>query len=1013
MAQISANVKAISLPAMVVDICKVQAVAETVTKIGSGVQSSHVQSSRVHIGMFAQQFVSNDDITAPAASTGNYTVKLAAEQIMCVSCLLPADSQSFCVSETQGAVTVLKPQTTVLSKKGDDICRLTPSIQVKVLFLSPAEIALNASIPSITQARVTHVFTACIPLTQLLQHLSTQGTSMVEVVTCEDNNTTWQLHLSLADGNLMQQNYFQNSMSQQLDLIKAHESFMQLRMGRPCETLLQLVTGLTQARQERKQACEAVLKRFTDAEMPVTWELQMSRSLGATVNTDGSVEGAKICGQGMELLRVGAIAGDQSEQSFLQMVNCLASVAVKIAQEADVPIHYDNATNVTSFDTDLFHTANTEFVRVHGRQALVHELMWKCQENVVSRNTYGNDPLYATELQPTQVEINGTGSGRVDFQSKVILLKNKAGEDQSVVTGLGPGERNFWDCEDDANELAAMKSLCLAYGKKEFLQSIEHALFTFFPPDVIQASKTIIQLATEVHTHINENNRQATQMPQQKPQQNNTLMQTGINLTTDPQEIRQHVNFENLSIQTLQNAITTAGKNHQSFDNMSCCSLLAKAPQIASSTVSSSESLLPMNNLSVANFFRFWSSESSGLNGHSVFRGDVGCKNVCWTSVAIDKKTNDNTTNTNNVQINNVQTNNVQTNNVQTNNNKTQNIKTNIPVVITLFAKTSNIYEGTGIARTSSANAAQIATLQVTMGNPSPARLALQKKIDNVPLNTAMASNIKSSLHAMEITQKMQSNVSTISNALMMTCLQSQEISETSAPSINAIQSFSLEAGDEKDRTKDQLQAMLNTMFYCVALSAGDLGTMFSVDMCESKDDPSTIMQTGLNLTTDPEEIRRQQMIDNTKILPGTCFMTNLLHTHAKIAFAAPLNSDEKSRLRTAGAYLALNQYDAETYTRKIKTSFMPLVFRQSMSLCPINNILMPLSAVQMRNIKSLNCGLFAKGHHVPPTNGIKYTSHNEIAANITTIYTNACHVIGSCPVITGTGFSDGLMIAY
>ena len=206
MAQISANVKAISLPAMVVDICKVQAVAETVTKIGSGVQSSHVQSSRVHIGMFAQQFVSNDDITAPAASTGNYTVKLAAEQIMCVSCLLPADSQSFCVSETQGAVTVLKPQTTVLSKKGDDICRLTPSIQVKVLFLSPAEIALNASIPSITQARVTHVFTACIPLAQLLQHLSTQGTSMVEVVTSEDNNTTWQLHLSLADGNLMQQN---------------------------------------------------------------------------------------------------------------------------------------------------------------------------------------------------------------------------------------------------------------------------------------------------------------------------------------------------------------------------------------------------------------------------------------------------------------------------------------------------------------------------------------------------------------------------------------------------------------------------------------------------------------------------------------------------------------------------------------------------------------------------------------------------------------------------------------
>ena len=47
MAQISANVKAISLPAMCVDICKVQAVAETETKIGYGVQSPHVQSSHL------------------------------------------------------------------------------------------------------------------------------------------------------------------------------------------------------------------------------------------------------------------------------------------------------------------------------------------------------------------------------------------------------------------------------------------------------------------------------------------------------------------------------------------------------------------------------------------------------------------------------------------------------------------------------------------------------------------------------------------------------------------------------------------------------------------------------------------------------------------------------------------------------------------------------------------------------------------------------------------------------
>ena len=248
----------------------------------------------------------------------------------------------------------------------------------------------------------------------------------------------------------------------------------------------------------------------------------------------------------------------------------------------------------------------------------------------------------------------------------------------------------------------------------------------------------------------------------------------------------------------------------------------------------------------------------------------------------------------------------------------------------------------------------------------------------------------------------------------MSTSLASGEIKETVAPCISAIQSYSLQG--KPNPTEAELKTMLTTMFYCVSLSVGDVGTMYSFNMSESK--PNTLMQTGLNSTNlnsaDPEQIRNQ-MIDDSKILPGTSFMKNLLNDAeiAKIALAAPLNAAEVARLRTAGAYLALNKVNAETCLKTTNSSFMPLFFRQAMSLCPINHVLMPLTGVQMRNIQSLSCGLFAKGPQVPPTNGHQYTTHDEIAANISTIYTNSCNVIGSCPVITGTGFSDSLMIVY
>jgi hypothetical protein len=156
-------------------------------------------------------------------------------------------------------------------------------------------------------------------------------------------------------------------------------------------------------------------------------------------------------------------------------------------------------------------------------------------------------------------------------------------------------------------------------------------------------------------------------------------------------------------------------------------------------------------------------------------------------------------------------------------------------------------------------------------------------------------------------------------------------------------------------------------------------------------------------------------MIDNSSILPGACFLKNLLSDAevVNIAIAAPLSPLEVARLRTAGAFLALNKFKSETYLKNMNSSFMPLVFRQAMSLCQVNNVLMPLSSVQMRNIQSLKYGLFAKGPQVPPNNNVRYTTHDEIAANISTIYTHSCNVIGSCPVVTGTGFSDSLMIVY
>jgi hypothetical protein len=228
-------------------------------------------------------------------------------------------------------------------------------------------------------------------------------------------------------------------------------------------------------------------------------------------------------------------------------------------------------------------------------------------------------------------------------------------------------------------------------------------------------------------------------------------------------------------------------------------------------------------------------------------------------------------------------------------------------------------------------------------------------------------------------------------------------------PCVNAIQSFSLDAGDNP-LTHRQATTVLNSMFYWVGLSLGDLGSCYSV----KGEDHSKTQSLAL---TDPEQIRAA-IIQNAPLLPGICFMKgSLFEPHAKIAVASPLNEKTKERLFTLGGYLALNQFDGKTYVECTPT-VTPLFFRQALTQCPLptdpsRQMWVPLSSIQTRKMETLSRGLFAKGYLVHPENGIKYTTGDEICANMNTIYQNACQVTGVCPVIKGTGFSNASMLVY
>ena len=981
------KISSINLPSMYVTVARVQS-APLVMQLVPGVQQS--QKSRVHLGMLAQQFISNDDIGH--LQTSMCLVPFSADQIQVESNLIPTKT-SCVVSSVNKDATILPPQTGNFDTR-HQLSTIPPGVRVKIYVITPAETAqLQVPTQAPTQAptpqtfRTTHLWTTCVPLKELLPQLSTHGFYETQIVTAEDNNATWLLQLSLTDAKLQQNPNFQASMHQQLDLVNVHEGIMK-STGRPCEPIPLMVQQIIKDRELRKTAMERVINTiFPPAKLPVTWELQMSRSLGSTPSSDGTMKGATLDSQEIEFLRNGAAAGKQSEQNFLLICNSLASVAVDIAQQAGVVMNFDYNTQMTKLDNMEFHKANTNFVKDNGRQILVDMVMKAAQANMVSQSEYGNDPAYTIQMQPTDVHFDANGCGHVDFKSKLILDRFKVGEDQSIVTGLGPMMQRIFDCEDFANELAQVKSTCMVHTRSQFVQSVRKAI-SLLPIDLQQVSATIEDLASDLHTHIYENNRKATEMPQKE----HNLVQ-----------------FPNLNMSIVKDAITQA-QYQDSFYNISCCSLLAKAPQIACEATSRTQLLSNQNNpnqnhpnqnhpnqndatqndatqnnntVTLGNFFTDWSDQSSGLNGHSVCQA-TEFKDALWTSVPV-------------------------------NNN------TNLPVNIRVVCNTPQIYEGTGVARQSREAASQLATLDVINGCFTPQRLLLQQKLDAAakenPLNTIMASNVTSSLHSVEITQALSNNVLTqqklafaYGRSLMSTSLQPGGNShEIVKPCVNAIQSFSLDAGDSP-LTHRQATTVLNSMFYWVGLSLGDLGSCYSV----KGEDHSKTQSLAL---TDPEQIRAA-IIQNAPLLPGICFMKgSLFEPHAKIAVASPLNEKTKERLFTLGGYLALNQFDGKTYVECTPT-VTPLFFRQALTQCPLptdpsRQMWVPLSSIQTRKMETLSRGLFAKGYLVHPENGIKYTTGDEICANMNTIYQNACQVTGVCPVIKGTGFSNASMLVY
>ena len=774
-------------------------------------------SSRIHVGKFTQQLL---NIDANQSTRAVYGVQLKPEQIMCVSCLHPNITQSWCLSETKEELTILPKQECILSKTKNNMIFLAPAMQVKVMFCSQPSVetknmtSINSQAQQVPQGQSnvkndirTHLFTASLPLKQVLQHLMVSNEIVHQVTTSEDENKVWQLHLSIADktpATAYDCQRMHELFSSQLDNVIAHEAWVTKEMGY-CETLQETATAVTAARLERKVATGIVLKSLTGDELPTTWDLQMSRALG-WANTPEGVQPMKLDQQAIEYLRIGCASGDQSQQSFLTFVNSLASATVHIAQKADVCIGLDESTQLAVFDPIAFHNANTEFVVKNGADALMHLVQLKCQENIVAGTKYESDPAYATALQMKNANIDTSGSGHIDFTS-VVIKTNIPGEDQKISIGLGPEDHGVvpCDCEDVGNGNAMNTSQILAFSEQEFLQSTEHAI-TYFPPGVQQISHTLLTMAQVLH------------------QQENANMRNNIS--------SEQVNLKNLNMGVLRKFVAKAQAN-PGVRMVSTCSLLAKAPQIAeqSASICARDKVLAGTDTSLGTFFNWWgSTRENGLNGHSVCVA-MKCSPVLSTHA------------------------------------------NGVPVNITLVSADPDIIEGTGVARETLTPATQMATLNVAgKGQCSQQRLMLQQRINNsgIVLNSSTAANIKSSLHAAEMTQMMTQTA--MNNNVTGFPIGSNTLASKrpkfAVPCTSAIQSYSLN-GDAATTTA-QREVMINTMFYAVGLACG-IGPLYSMDMREHR----KTMQTGITMQDEmqiPHAMSNEE-IQKIALCPGIPFM--------------------------------------------------------------------------------------------------------------------------------------------
>lgn len=649
-----------------------------------------------------------------------WLVPLQSTQVICVGTVYPTKERQFRVSRAVGNNMLLSELRCTLDTSMSDLVFLAPALQVVVNYVrTDAQAAPTGQTTQATQLPASqgtlqgnvaqsypdtaHIFTASLPLSELLTSLLKSETHIHTSMTSEDgvpcqNGTQvprqWQLHVSLADSlTPAAAQQLKQQLASQIDAVHLHTALVERTYGF-CESLQQCISYVSACRETRKQATNAVIAKLTQQQVVTSWELQMSRNFNTVVTAAGHQEPAALDNEQIQHLRVGAQINGQAQQTMLMFVNSLVSSIVANAQLAGVPIGYSPASQSALFDPLAVHTANHDFVTKYGVDELMHKTMYNCQQNICGRTQYGSDPAYGTSMQVEAAKLDAYGRGSMQVKPVVQLLPT-SGEDQQVEIGCGPlaTSRPIVDCEDSANTLACMASVMRAYPNAMSFQQAVSAAVTLFPADVQQMSSTILDMAGILW----QNEAQASQ----------TLAAGSKNT----------VAFDKLDTKALLDAVKhdSAGRY---LRRVSTCSVLARAPQIGAAMQpgTTRDSMLVDMNTSLETFLKWWGDgKSNGLNGHSVC-ASVQCFPVLQTQV------------------------------------------NGTPVHFTLL-RDFRLYEGTGVAIQRQLPCTQQATLKV--GNTSPQRMQLQQKLDSgVLLSSCMASSIKSALHTCELREKLQTAVS-------------------------------------------------------------------------------------------------------------------------------------------------------------------------------------------------------------------------------------------------------------